>query len=64
MMQSPMKRRRKSFDQSELMMSVERTPMNGDKKSRNLTPMSVDTSVNKRNILNTSRSGAASKKIN
>ena len=64
MMQSPMKRRRKSFDQSELMMSVERTPMNGDKKSRNLTPMSVDTSVNKRNILNTSSGGAASKKIN
>ena len=65
MMQSPMKRRRKSFDQSELMMSVERTPMNGDKKSRNLTPMSVDTSVNKRNILNTSSSSsAASKKIN
>ena len=63
MMQSPMKRRRKSFDQSELMMSVERTPMNGDKKSRNLTPMSVDTSVNKRNILNTN-SSAASKIIN
>ena len=63
MMQSPMKRRRRSFDQSELMISVERTPINGDKKSRNLTPMSVDTSVNKRNLLDSS-SSSASKKIN
>ena len=51
-LQSPMKRRRKSFDQNEMTTSIEKTPLTvNNNRERTLTPMSVDTCMSKRNLL-------------